>query len=322
VKHKDVELVITPIPSGCSLGGSCWHISYKLHSILYAPQYSIETRYLCDPFPFELYKYPNILLTDTNFSDGLSIKKYAIEKKFRENLLELLALGRTVFIPCDTANIRVELIIKLEKLLDEFYSKESNSSSGYEVLVCGYTSEEIITNINSLVEFMGTPVSQQFYTYNEVPFGLKYIRYVKDMKEYRNYREKNKKFIILSSSESMDSGLSAQIFPDIYGDKRAFIFLVTRGNEAFNALIAQAKKGATINFQNVKRRADSVKAKDNEIVEVVDSRRDNPQIDGHIALKVTTEQGLTKKLFAKSLYPIFKIRDKKRTDEYGQVFRI
>jgi hypothetical protein len=42
----------------------------------------------------------------------------------------------------------------------------------YKVLVCGYSSSEVVESVKSLIEFMGSSVSSQFYTYNDNPFTL------------------------------------------------------------------------------------------------------------------------------------------------------
>ena len=82
IKFKDFEMIIFPVPSGASLGGCSWKINYKLQSIIYAPQFNLENKYICDPFPYEDLKNPNCFITDTKFSKNLSLKKIVIENKF------------------------------------------------------------------------------------------------------------------------------------------------------------------------------------------------------------------------------------------------
>jgi Cft2 family RNA processing exonuclease len=214
LKHKGNDLVITPITSGFSLGGSCWKINYKLYSIIYAPQFSIESKYICDPFPYELFKNStNMLITDAKCSKNISVQKYIIEKKLKKNITTCIEKSKNIFIPCDSANICIDLIIRLEKILDEYYFIKNKDdikteTSEYRVLICGYSSHEIVESVKSLIEFMGSSISQQFYTYNENPFNFKYVVCVKDYSEYLDKKRSGTKFIILSSFESLDTGLS------------------------------------------------------------------------------------------------------------------
>lgn len=181
--YHNTEIIITPVPSGQSLGGCAWKLNYKLYSIVYAPQFSIENKFICDPFPYELIKNPDLFITDAKCSSRLPVERIVIENEFRKNILDSIEKQKNIFIPSDIVNIGLEMVIRLEKILDEFYSskninkedllkKENPTISFYKVLVCGYTSYEMIESVKSLIEFMGSAISKQFYSYNENPFNL------------------------------------------------------------------------------------------------------------------------------------------------------
>ena len=44
LNHKDNEILISPISSGYSIGGSVWKIVYNRKTIIYAPQISIDNK--------------------------------------------------------------------------------------------------------------------------------------------------------------------------------------------------------------------------------------------------------------------------------------
>jgi Cft2 family RNA processing exonuclease len=44
LSHNDNEIIIYPISSGYSLGGSAWIISFNGKNIIYAPQISIDSK--------------------------------------------------------------------------------------------------------------------------------------------------------------------------------------------------------------------------------------------------------------------------------------
>ncbi len=178
IKQKDIEMTLYSVPSGSSLGGCSWKINYKLQSIIYAPQFYLENKFICDPFPFEELRNPNYLVTGSLFSNKLPLRKIAVESKFRKNLISLIERNKNVFIPCDIANMNLELIILIEKILDEYYlgknkDEAAKGSLQYKVVLCGYSSAEIVESVKSLIEFMGSTISRQFYSYNENPFNLR-----------------------------------------------------------------------------------------------------------------------------------------------------
>lgn len=55
-------MTFVPIPSGYSLGGIAWKITYMLKNILYWPFISIENKLNCKSFNFEYFKKENIFL--------------------------------------------------------------------------------------------------------------------------------------------------------------------------------------------------------------------------------------------------------------------
>jgi Cft2 family RNA processing exonuclease len=263
--HNNNEILITPLPSGTSLGGCCWKINYKLHSILYAPLISIDYKFICDPFPYEIIKNIDIVVTDSKCSNKISLVKTVIENEFKRNILESIEKGKNIFIPSDTANTNIELLIRLEKILDEFYfnkSKEAPSEkkeSTYKVLLCGYSSAEVVESVKSLIEFLGSSISQQFYSYNDNPFNLQYVQCVKEVKEFENLKKVNN-LIVISSFESLDTGFSYKILPEILPDPNFKIFIVNKSykNSLLREVIKKVKAGVKeYNYKDIKRVLDS-----------------------------------------------------------------
>ena len=246
-----------------------------MHSFLYAPQFSIDSKFICDPFPYEQLKNPNLLLTDTKITSKIPVVKTFIEAEFRKRFVEALEKQKNIFIPSDSANISIELLIRIEKILDEYYfnkNKETSSNMfdvnnskreyAYKVLVCGYSAPEIIESVKSLIEFMGTSIAQRFYGYNDNPFNLQYVQSVKDLKEYQEIKIKNSninKFIVISSFESLSFGLSYKLLPLILTDEEFNIFIVTRSykNSVLREIAKRVKDGVKIyQYKDVKRVVD------------------------------------------------------------------
>jgi Cft2 family RNA processing exonuclease len=177
IKLNDSEITIFPIPSGNSLGGSSWKIYYKLQSIIYAPEFNLENKYICDPFPYEDIKNPNYFITDSEYSNKFSLKKIVVENKFKKNLLNLIENDKHIFIPSDVANINLEIIISIEKILDNYFSSKNKDDvkkeSNYKIILFGYSSRQIIESFKSIIEFMGATFAKEFYYYNEKSNYLK-----------------------------------------------------------------------------------------------------------------------------------------------------
>jgi len=177
IKLNETEMTIFPIPSGNSLGGSSWKIFYKLRSIIYAPEFNLENKYICDPFPYEDIKNPNYFITDSKFSNKFSLKKIVVENKFKKNLLNLIENDKHIFIPSDVANINLEIIISIEKILDNYFASKNKDDikkeSNHKIILFGYSSKQIIESFKSIIEFMGATFAKEFYYYNEKSNYLK-----------------------------------------------------------------------------------------------------------------------------------------------------
>ena len=72
---------------------------------------------------------------------------------------------KTIFIPTDSINSMLEMVMKLGKLLDEYkenYAQNRTERPEYKILICNNCSSEIIEAIKSLTEFLGHKLTQQF----------------------------------------------------------------------------------------------------------------------------------------------------------------
>ena len=263
--HNNSEILITPLPSGTSLGGCCWKINYKLHSVLYAPNMSIDYKYICDAFPYDSIKNIDVVVTDSKYSNKISLVKTVIESEFKKNILDSIDKGKNIFIPSDTANINIELLIRIEKILDEYYFNKTKEIPGekkelpYKVLLCGYSSNEVVESVKSLIEFLGSSISQQFYSYNENPFNLQYVQCLKDVKEFQTIKSSNN-VIIISSFESLDRGFTYKILPEILPDPNFRILIVNRSHKhsLLRDILRKLKGGVNeYNYKEIKRVLDT-----------------------------------------------------------------
>ena len=333
--NEDDVVIITPIPSGKSLGGCAWKISYRLQSWIYAPEFSIEPRFITDAFNYEnLKNKTDLVITDTLMTSTLSVVKIAIESEFKKKITELFSLKKTIFIPTDSVNTTLELIIRLEKIIDEFnnlYPKsdpsKSDSKPDYHVLVCGYCSTEITEGVKRLTEFMGTNISQQYYTYSDNPFNFKYISCAKDINDFNSIINQKKeqifpnRYVVLSSFASLNFGLSHIVLPTILENKEAVLITLTLGGYANTIADAfqYGKKSVEYEKWNVKSRI-IPKDEEKEKAEI------NKEIMKKAELKSKEEENkrektfaefIRRKLFAKSEYKMFSYVNKRKFTDYG-----
>lgn len=333
--NEDDVVIITPIPSGKSLGGCAWKISYRLQSWIYAPEFSIEPRFITDAFNYEnLKNKTDLVITDTLMTSTLSVVKIAIESEFKKKISDLFSLKKTIFIPTDSVNTTLELIIRLEKMIDEFnnsYPKsdpsKSDSKPDYHVLVCGYCSTEITEGVKRLTEFMGTNISQQYYTYSDNPFNFKYISCAKDINDFNSIINQKKdqmfpsRYVVLSSFASLNFGLSHIVLPTILENKEAVLVTLTLGGYANTIADAfqYGKKSVEYEKWNVKNRIipkdeEKEKAKINKEImkkaELQSKEEENKR-------EKTLAEFIRRKLFAKSEYKMFSYVNKRKFTDYG-----
>lgn len=330
--NEEDYITITPIPSGKSLGGCAWKITYKLHTWIYAPEFAIEPNFITDSFNYsELKNKIDIMITDTVMSSQLSVVRTAIEAEFKKKIFDLFAMNKMIFIPTDSVNTSLELIIRFEKLIDEYMNISSNNKkndtfSEYRILICGYCSKEITEAIKRLTEFMGTVISQQYFLYTDNPFSFKYIQCAKNIDEYKAITQKsathNYKYVVLSSFPSLNFGLSHTILPLILEDKDAVIIAIKFND--INGCIGELVKGAKqIDYEkrNVIKRLvikDDEKEKEQEKKEIMKQNEIMNKEEENKREKNLAET-IKKSLFAKSEYLMFSYVNKNKFTDYGIV---
>jgi Cft2 family RNA processing exonuclease len=337
LSHHMSEILLLPLSSGSSIGGCCWKILYKLNSLIYAPNFSIENKFICDPFPYESLKISNVFITDSMFSvsSKISLEKTVIESTFKKNMLECLNENKSIFIPSDSVNLSMELLIRLEKILDEFYlskNREETLKAGYKVLVCGYSSYEIIENVKSLIEFMGSSIASQFYSYSDNPFNLQYVQCVKDFKEYndivKNAQNAQMKFIVLSSFESLDVGISYKIFPEIVTNPDFRVFIVSKStkNSMLRDICRKIKEGeSAFLYKEIRRVVEERPIPRNplntntaNIPQAIPLQIPNERpIESNLESLKIKDLSIKKKLFSKGPFPMFAYHPKRKITEYG-----
>ena len=124
-------------------------------------------------------------------------------------MLNTIKLNRNIFIPSDSANFSLEIIIIIEKILSEYYIKvkeENVQVQPYRILFCNYFSNEIIDDVKTQIEWMCSEISKQFYNFNENPFSFQYLQCVNSLQQFHELKKSN--HIIVASSESLDLGFS------------------------------------------------------------------------------------------------------------------
>ena len=309
-----------------------WKITYKLHTWIYAPEFAIEPNFITDSFNYsELKKQIDLLITDTVMSSQLSVVKTAIESEFKKKMFELFELNKTIFIPTDSVNSSLELIIRFEKLIDEYMnissnSKKNDSFSEYRILICGYCSKEITEAIKRLTEFMGTVISQQYFLYTDNPFNFKYIQCAKNIDEYKAITQKsgthNYKYVVLSSFPSLNFGLSHTILPLILEDKDAVIIAIKLNdmNECIGEIIKGTKQIEYEKRKVIKRLVikDDKKEKEKEKKEIMKQNEIINKEEENKREKNLAET-IKKSLFAKSEYFMFSYVNKNKFTDYGTV---
>ena len=105
------------------------------------------------------------------------MKKIVVEDRFKKNLLNLIENDKHIFIPADVANINLEIIISIEKILDKYFAGKNKDDlkkdSNHKIILFGYSSKQIIESFKSIIEFMGETFTKEYYYYNEKSNYLK-----------------------------------------------------------------------------------------------------------------------------------------------------
>lgn len=64
MKVKETELIVSPVPSGHSLGGTAWKIEFNKLQIFYAMDLCDKVQQVTPPLQMEKFRNANILITN------------------------------------------------------------------------------------------------------------------------------------------------------------------------------------------------------------------------------------------------------------------
>ena len=313
--NNDDVLTVKSFPSGSSLGGSAFNCSFRLFNFVYAPEYSIENKIISDPFPYKKLSKINFFITDNRFQNEIPILRKVIEEDFDKKIRESLEQKKTIFIPTDSINSMLEMVMKLGKLLDEYkenYAQNRTERPEYKILICNNCSSEIIEAIKSLTEFLGHKLTQQFFSSGDKPIDFEDVICIKSLEEYNKEINKiNMKYIILATFESLNIGLGYSLLPFLLNNKNVIMINIYREidlNSTFNTIIKEIKysKNNILNYKEKKvleRKVPEIKVEENkEDKEMIDNENINEKNNsGSKAKKVLKVKKVPKKKKSKNM---------------------
>ena len=238
LNNNDDMLTVISVPSGSSLGGSCWNCSYRLFNFVYAPEYCIDNKIISDPFPYQKLKKINYFITDNKFQNEVPIIRKIIEEDFNKKIKEALEQKKNIFVPTDNVNAMLEMVVKFGKLLDDYnenYAQNRTERPEYKILICSNCSNEIIEGIKSLTEFLGHKMTQQLFSSGDKPIDFENVICIKNLEEYNKEINKiNMKYIILASFESLNIGLAYSLLPLLLSDKNLILINIYKEIDSFS----------------------------------------------------------------------------------------
>ena len=313
--NNDDILTVKSFPSGSSLGGSAFNCSFRLFNFVYAPEYSIENKIVSDPFPYKKLSKINFFITDNRFQNEIPILRKVIEEDFDKKIRESLEQKKTIFIPTDSINSMLEMVMKLGKLLDEYkenYAQNRTERPEYKILICNNCSSEIIEAIKSLTEFLGHKLTQQFFSSGDKPIDFEDVICIKSLEEYNKEINKiNMKYIILASFESLNMGLGYSLLPFLLNSKNVIMINIYKEidlNSTFNNIIKEIKysKNNILNYKEKKvleRKVPEIKVEEiKEDKEMIDNENINEKNkSGSKAKKVLKVKKVPKKKKSKNV---------------------
>ena len=313
--NNDDILTVKSFPSGSSLGGSAFNCSFRLFNFVYAPEYSIENKIISDPFPYKKLSKINFFITDNRFQNEIPILRKVIEEDFDKKIRESLEQKKTIFIPTDSINSMLEMVMKLGKLLDEYkenYAQNRTERPEYKILICNNCSSEIIEAIKSLTEFLGHKLTQQFFSSGDKPIDFEDVICIKSLEEYNKEINKiNMKYIILATFESLNIGLGYSLLPFLLNNKNVIMINIYREidlNSTFNTIIKEIKysKNNILNYKEKKvleRKVPEIKVEEiKEDKEMIDNENTNEKNkSGSKAKKVLKVKKVPKKKKSKNV---------------------
>ena len=223
-----LQITVTAVPAGHTLGGSMWRIqraslmdgggvgSNGDNTILYAGQFNHRREGHLDGaiFEFSTNSRPALLIVDGAGSLDLPIPRKQRDAELLEAVEAGFKSGGTVLMPVDTASRVLEVLAVLEA---------AKNLTG-KIVLLSYQSKRLLDLLKGMIEWMGSEMSGGSRR-NLDPWNLQHIQPITNLADLSAISEPR---LVLASQSDLQGGMGRALFVSIAASSRNTLLMPWR----------------------------------------------------------------------------------------------
>jgi len=218
-QDKDSKIKFVPLPSGGTIGGVTWKITYKMLRILYIARPYMKSEIISDGLVLsELPKIADLVIMDSHVTKG-SDSSRENRKNLKKLVQEQLEKKGTIIIPTDSGSRGLELVASLKRFLEK---NQEKIGANAKMLYIHTMSEHALETARIHMEWMSSKISQVTSSKATGSEFLedkndKHFQCITSMSEFAKIKPEGGR-IIICSHYSLNYGLSYSLLQQFIED--------------------------------------------------------------------------------------------------------
>eukprot|EP01022_Parablepharisma_sp_SALTPOND_P028778 TRINITY_DN716_c0_g1_i1.p1 TRINITY_DN716_c0_g1~~TRINITY_DN716_c0_g1_i1.p1 ORF type:complete len:650 (-),score=49.42 TRINITY_DN716_c0_g1_i1:3972-5921(-) len=313
---KENRIKFVPLPSGGSIGGVVWKITYKMLRILYVSRPYMKGEIISDGLALtELPKLADLVIMDSNVVKGFDqTREY--KKAFKRLVQEQLEKNGNVIIPCDSGSRGLELVSSIKRFVEKYQEKLGPATKIYYMHTMSDRALEIA---RYHLEWMSSSVSQaESGKANETEFiEDKRLSCITSMQQFSQLGTEGGRVIFCTHS-SLNYGLGYSLLQNYIEDPNTlFLFPFKPLGNTWSGHFAKGKTYEPVELKIPERIKVASPRKHSEVIKPELTHEPLPEIGRKESSNKLMQ---TKSMFKAKPFMCFEDSEhKKKIDEYGEM---
>lgn len=230
---KRAPVTICAYPSGRTVGGAIWRISYGPAEILYAMDMNLKKEIVLDSVKMDLLPSGPALMIVEGPHPYQGVAKGTKKRKDKDesaamlnSIMETLRSNGNVLIPCETSGRTLELL----QILGKYWYE--NKLGLYQLFFLSHMSKNLPEFAQMQLEWMSDALSKQFYNGKPNPFELPQVKFITSSREIEKFPGPK---VVLATDSSLSYGLAKEVLLMWGGDPRCRVIFTDIGSNGGNS---------------------------------------------------------------------------------------
>jgi len=225
VNTQGGTIVITPYPSGSTLGGAMWGITKETDRIVYANRFNHRKELhlprcaLNDP---KLSK-PSLLIVDA-YNVGVSVPtRSSNDQQLFDQVIATLRGGGNILIPVDSGSRVLEICLAFDR-----YWASSKKRGAYNLALLSPLHKSMLGIAQQNMNYMNTELTNQFSKDRINPFQFRYVHQCASEEELNDIRGPK---VVFATTNTLEYGCGHDLLEEWCSSSKNVIIMTERGSD-------------------------------------------------------------------------------------------